>query len=377
MSLWHAAVPLVAAMLALEYGVARRAHRSVFQAPDTLADLGCAVVSQIVGLAVAAVTVGGYRVVEQHVAAQGGSLGIPWQAGSPVTITAGWAEVDMVGGALISWVTVFLLVDLGQYLIHRLSHRVNLLWACHMVHHSSDQLNLAVAVRNSAFHGLFIWVFFLPGAWLGIPWRMVAVCYGLNVLYQFWLHTRLVGRLGWFERVFNTPSHHRVHHGREPKYLDRNFGGVLILWDRLFGTFQEEEEEPAYGPPLPSWNPVWANIHGFAQIATAWRRADSPRSRLQAIFGPPEVLPELATPPMKPPTPLLTAYVSAQMLAAVGATLLVVLPNSQPTAVRGLVAALSVVTVGSAGALLDGRRWALPAEVIRLTVVTVFVAAIW
>lgn len=369
MTLWHAAVPALAGLLALEYAASRRERRRVFDGADTLADVGCAVLSQIAGLAVAAITVAGYRLAEHRLAMVGWGVDLPWRSDAPLVLTGAGPLPVVRPSALASWVAVFLLVDVGQYLVHRLSHRVNLLWACHAVHHSSGELNLAVAVRNSSFHGLFIWVFFLPGAWLGVPWHMVAVCYGINVLYQFVLHTRMIRRLGPLERVFNTPSHHRVHHGREPKYLDRNFGGVLIVWDRLGGTFQVEEEEPDFGPPLPSYNPVWANVHGFAQIAAAWRMASGGRERLRAILGPPETLPELPVRAGPPPSPLLTLYATVQILAAVGATLLVVLPNSQPVILRVLIGTLAVITVGVAGALLDRRPWARTGELVRLMVV--------
>jgi sterol desaturase/sphingolipid hydroxylase (fatty acid hydroxylase superfamily) len=109
----------------------------------------------------------------------------------------------------------------------------------------------------------------MPLALLGVPWVMFAVCHGLNLIYQFWIHTREVGRLGPLEWFLNTPSHHRVHHGINPKYQDRNYAGVFIIWDRLFGTFIPEDEEPVYGitTPLATWNPLWANVHVFVDIA--------------------------------------------------------------------------------------------------------------
>jgi hypothetical protein len=268
-----------------------------------------------------------------------------------------------------AWITVFLLVDLGQYLIHRLSHRVSVLWACHAVHHSSEEFNYAVGLRNSSFHGFLIWVFFLPLAIAGVPWHMVAVCYGLNVLYQFWLHTRLVGRLGPFEAVLNTPSHHRVHHGIDAPYLDRNFGGVLIVWDRLFGTFRREAETPHYGilTPLASWNPVWANIHGFALIAAAWRRAPDWQGRLHAVFGPPEALgPAPPCPPPAPPVRAVAFYTAAHLLLAIAVILGVVLPASYPSTLRLLAGGLVLATLGVLGGLLDGRPWAGPLERVRV-----------
>ncbi|HEX6104149.1 MAG TPA: sterol desaturase family protein, partial [Gemmatimonadales bacterium] len=273
---------------------------------------------------------------------------------------------------------VFLLVDLGQYWMHRASHRVSFLWACHLVHHSSEQLNYAVALRNSSLHGLFLWVVPLPLALAGVPWQVFAVSYGLNVAWQFWLHTRVVGRLGPLERVLNTPSHHRVHHGRDPEYLDRNFGGVLIVWDRLFGTFAEERQEPAYGisPRMPGSDPVWANLWGFVAIAHGMR-GRSWRDRLAAVLGPPRWS-EPETPARQyaaaPPRPLLEAYAVSQFLLLLLATVahldrLTQVPLGELTAYG----TLSALTLTGIGGLLDGRGWAPRFELIRLSAVALAV----
>ena len=352
MSLIRVAIPVVLGLVALEllWGTATR--RMVYRLADSVADFGCAAMSQVVGLAVTAVTVGGYALV----------------AGTLAPLRRDVAATPF------AWITVFLLVDLGQYLIHRLSHRVNVLWACHAVHHSSEEFNYAVGLRNSSFHGFLIWVFFLPLAVAGVPWRMVAVCYGINVLYQFWLHTRLIGRLGVLEAVLNTPSHHRVHHGTDSIYLDRNFGGVLIVWDRLFGTFRQEEAEPRYGTvlPLASWNPVWANVQGFTLIRNAWRRAPDWRGRLRAVVGPPEGLGTAEPSPLPAvPSPRVALYVAAHLGLAIAACLGVVLPASSPTVLRLGVGAFVLVTLGVLGGLLDGRPWAGPAERARLAALMV------
>ena len=347
MSLIRAAIPLVLGLVMLEllWGAVRR--RRVYRLADSVADFGCAAMSQIVGLSVTAVTVGGYAFVA-------GALN-PFRA-------------EMRGTPLL-WITVFLLVDLGQYLLHRLSHRVNVLWACHAVHHSSEEFNYAVGLRNSSFHGFLLWIFFLPLAVAGVPWRIVAVCYGLNVLYQFWLHTRLVGRLGPLEAVLNTPSHHRVHHGTEPHYLDRNFAGVLIVWDRLFGTFRAEAAEPRYGTvtPLASWNPVWANLHGFALIAYAWQHAPDWRGKLAAVFGPPGQADSGPTSPGPVvPRPGVAFYAAGHLALAIAAILGVVLPVGLPGGLRLGTGVMALATLGILGGLLDGRRWAGPAEGARL-----------
>jgi sterol desaturase/sphingolipid hydroxylase (fatty acid hydroxylase superfamily) len=356
MSVVQLMIPVLLGAMTLELLAGQVRGRRVYRVLDSLADLGCGAMSQVVGIAVTAVGVGTYALAADLLAVQG------------------WASVPEWPAGPAGWIVVFLLVDLGQYLTHRLSHRVALLWACHAVHHSSEELNYAVALRNSSFHGFFTWVFFLPLALAGVPWRMAAACYGLNVLYQFWLHTRLIGRLGWLERVLNTPSHHRVHHGRDARYLDRNFGGVLIVWDRLFSTFTPEEDEPHYGTvqPLGSWSPVWANLHGFALIGAALRRAGSWRERIRVVFGPPELLAAFppgatATPPA--PSRARTAYVAVQLALAIAITLCFVLPARGVPLERVAWAGLVVATLGLMGGLLDGRRWALVLEPVRLAVV--------
>lgn len=135
-----------------------------------------------------------------------------------------------------------LLTEFFYYWMHRYSHEVRLGWASHVVHHSPECFNFSTAYRLG-FTGFFslLWVFFLPIAWLGFEPKIIALCLSLNLLYQFWLHTELIPKLGWFEWFFNTPSHHRVHHASNPLYIDRNYGGTVILFDRLFGTFQEED----------------------------------------------------------------------------------------------------------------------------------------
>lgn len=161
--------------------------------------------------------------------------------------------------ALASWAVVFVLVDLAYYWSHRFAHEVNILWAGHVVHHSSEEYNLPVALRQSSLHGLMSWIFYMPLAAIGVPWRMFVTCNAINLVYQFWIHTRAVGQMGSLtEAVMNTPSHHRVHHGVNPKYQDKSYAGVFIVFDRWFWSFQAEEEEPVYGitKPLQSWNPL-------------------------------------------------------------------------------------------------------------------------
>ncbi len=171
-----------------------------------------------------------------------------------------------------------LLFDFIFYWAHRWGHEVSFFWGAHVVHHSSEEYNLSVALRQPWFHNLIAFFLFLPIPILGIDPITFAAVGGIHTLYQFWIHTKAIGKLGPLEWFFNTPSHHRVHHGINKKYIDRNHGGMLIIWDRLFGTFQAEEEEVLYGitNPLKSWNPTWANFHYYVELL----RAGSKMNRL-------------------------------------------------------------------------------------------------
>ena len=207
------------------------------------------------------------------------------------------------GGKWLAAIVLFLGVDCAYYWFHRIAHEYNAPWAGHVVHHSSEDYNLAVALRQGTFQGLFSWVFYLPLALVGFPPAWFAAVSSFDTLYQFWIHTRLIGKLGPLEWVFNTPSHHRVHHARNPKYLDKNYAGTLIIWDRMFGTFQAEEEEPVYGlvKPLNSWNPLWANLHVWNDLfRDAWL---APRwsDKLRIWFMPPGWRPEGLPPNPSPP----------------------------------------------------------------------------
>ncbi|MFT4523994.1 MAG: alkylglycerol monooxygenase [Bacteroidia bacterium] len=189
----------------------------------------------------------------------------------------------------LNWILLFLAVDFLYYWFHRLSHQINALWAAHIVHHQSEEYNLSVALRQSWFQSWFSWVFYLPLAIIGFEPIMFITMSAINTIYQFWIHTRTIGKLGPLEWIINTPSHHRVHHGSNPKYIDKNHAGSLIIWDRMFGTFQEEEEEPVYGitKPLNSWNPFWANFHYWAELWDLSNRCTIPLDKIKAWIMPP------------------------------------------------------------------------------------------
>jgi len=199
-----------------------------------------------------------------------------------------WSEDITTSAGLISWSVGFILTDFVYYLFHRHSHEVNLFWMGHIVHHSSEEYNLSVALRQSSIQGLFFFLYLIPLAVIGLPSQIVFGCYGLNLIYQFFIHTRFVGKLGVLEFIFNTPSHHRVHHARQGKYLDCNYAGVFIVWDRLLGTFTEEQEEPKYGvyPRFQSYDSVRANILPITELLRYLMKAKG-EEKLKVLFSGP------------------------------------------------------------------------------------------
>ncbi|MAB54038.1 MULTISPECIES: sterol desaturase family protein [Marinobacter] len=197
----------------------------------------------------------------------------------------------------LNWATgllTFVGVDFCFYWMHRSSHRIRWFWAAHVVHHSSERMNFSTAMRQNAtniFNGM--WLFYVPLALIGFNPVWIGVAYALSLVYQFFIHTTLVGKLpGWVETVFNTPSHHRVHHGRNPGYIDRNYGGTLIVWDRLFGTFVAEDEQapPDYGitRPIHSRNLLVLWTHEYVDLFRAMARPGGLQARLKHLWKPPE-----------------------------------------------------------------------------------------
>ena len=196
-------------------------------------------------------------------------------------------------GGWLSFAVLFVAQDLLYYVFHRCSHRIRWFWAAHVVHHSSERLNLSTAFRQSLMYPIAgMWAFWVPLALLGFPANQIIAIVLVNLAFQFFVHTQAVGRLGWLEYVFNTPSIHRCHHARNPRYIDRNYAGVLVVWDRLFGTYvpEDEEDRPQYGivEPLRTHNPLTATFHEWGAMFADVCRAPTLADKIRAIAGPPE-----------------------------------------------------------------------------------------
>jgi sterol desaturase/sphingolipid hydroxylase (fatty acid hydroxylase superfamily)/poly(3-hydroxybutyrate) depolymerase len=354
------AVPFFFVLIGLELAWAKRRGVVVYRLTDALTDLSCGITSQVVLLFWAALQLGIYAFVYEHARL--------------VTLTG--ASIP----AWLPWVIAFVGVDFLYYWWHRLSHRVNVLWAAHVVHHQSEDYNLAVALRQAVLTSWTGLPFYLPLALLGVPTLVYAIVHALSTLYQFWIHTQLVGKiggpLGW---VFNLPSHHRVHHGIDAQYLDKNYGATLVIWDRLFGTYEEEKEPPTYGitRPLRSFDPMWAQVHYWLELGSMTRAARRPLDKVRVWFASPAWKPEgyvVDIPPVdgrakydRPVSRKLAAYVTLQYIPVIIATFCLLTWHHavpRPVLLTGAAAVLGAVV--AIGALLERRTWARSAELGRL-----------
>jgi sterol desaturase/sphingolipid hydroxylase (fatty acid hydroxylase superfamily) len=194
------------------------------------------------------------------------------------------------------WIFAFFLYDFCYYWMHRLHHEVKVLWATHVVHHHGEEFNLSTALRQTSTGFLWKWIFYLPIFIVGIPPEVFVTVAGINLVYQFWVHTEHIPKLGWYEYVFVSPSNHRIHHAQNKHYVDANYGGVFIFWDRLFGTYKEELDElkPIYGTakPLRSWNPFKANLDIFVEMIKDSTRTKSIKNKIKVWFSRPNWRPD-------------------------------------------------------------------------------------
>ncbi|WP_396205986.1 sterol desaturase family protein [Gemmatimonas sp.] len=379
MGIIQASIPLFFLFIAAELLFAQLGRRPFYRLNDSISDLSAGTISQVAGVFTKVLLLAVYAWTFDQLRVQRW-LDLPeWPGGRWRT-----AEGALHAPVIVAWCAAFVLVDFAYYWFHRLSHEVNIFWAGHVVHHSSEEYNLAVALRQSAVGGVLSWIFYVPLAVLGMPWEHFAVCYALNLVYQFWIHTRVVHRLpAWCEAVLNTPSHHRVHHGVNPEYQDRNYAGVFIVWDRWFGTYTPERQEPVYGltTPLRSWNPLWAQVHQYVAIARNVWHARSWRDRWQYLFGSPAwrpaeqggpvVLPEVSRDtftPFDPQVPRALSWYALAQFALIVPVALWFLASAARLPVGQLIAgafylALSLTNVGG---VLEARRWAFASEQARL-----------
>lgn len=261
-------IPVFLLLIAVEfaYGYVRR--RNTYRLADAISSLSQGVISQLVALVTQLFQVGLYAMA--------------YRAFAIFPAARFWQGP-------LGWIAAIVLFDFFDYWLHRFGHENALGWAAHSVHHQSQDFNLSTALRQESTVVLIGWIFYLPMAVLGVEPEQFGIAGLVVLVYQFWIHTEHVGKLGWFDRVFSSPSNHRVHHAVNDQYLDKNYGGMLVIWDRLFGTFAEEKEAVVYGTrtPLNSWDPLWALVSGYWQLAHSAARMPRWQDRLKIWFKPP------------------------------------------------------------------------------------------
>jgi sterol desaturase/sphingolipid hydroxylase (fatty acid hydroxylase superfamily) len=363
-------IPIFFILIGVELLVERFTHQRSYRLPDAIANVSCGITQQLSGLFLKIFAIGIYEILFERFSI------------ARLDNTQWWY-----------WAGLFLLVDFAYYWGHRMSHEVNLFWGGHVVHHQSEDYNLSVALRQSSLQVVWTFAFNLPIALLGFKTLDFALISALNTLYQFWIHTETINKMGWFEHVFNTPSHHRVHHGRNPKYIDKNHAGTLIIWDKMFGTFQPEEERPTYGitKPVKSWNAVWVNVSHYVDMAKDLRRIPHWTDRIKYLFKKPGWLPAYlggyrTAPEVEQashrkydtPAPLtLNLYVLWQyLLCLTGTALFLFNADSFSLIEKVLIAALICWVVVNCGVLFENRPWVIWAEWARIVSYSILLSVI-
>jgi sterol desaturase/sphingolipid hydroxylase (fatty acid hydroxylase superfamily) len=367
MSLIVYSIPVFFLLIGIELLIAKMRNLSYYRMNDAIANLSCGIGSQISGIFLKTVTFIGYTWLYEH-------------------------SIWKIQDSIITYILLFIGVDFFYYWFHRLAHEISFLWGSHVVHHQSEEYNLTVALRQAWLQGAFSWVFYLPLAVVGFSPASFITIASLQTLYQFWIHTKLIDKMNpAFEYVFNTPSHHRVHHGVNPKYIDKNHGGTLIIFDRWFGTFQVEDEEVVYGitKQTNSWNPVWVNFEYWIDLFKEAFRVHTIKNFILMMVKAPGWKPaELGgVEPLKPVTPQtfhkydteissgLTNYAFVQFVIVLLCTTAFLLFQGKPTLAENLplkvfTAALIILSLVNIGAIFEKKTWVTALEYLRILAVS-------
>jgi len=363
------AVPFFLLALLVELAIDRRRGTGLYRANDAINSLSAGTLSTTIGYFTRLLPLVAWGFVLENFAL--------------IDMPLRWFDASPRGIAL--WITAALAWDFCYYWFHRFSHEISVLWAAHAVHHQSEDYNLSTALRQTSTGFIFGWVFYLPLFVIGFPLEVLVTVNAVNLIYQFWVHTQVIRRMGVLDRILVTPSNHRVHHAQNERYIDKNYGGMLILWDRMFGTFEDErEDDPViFGvrKPLASWNPFWANLQVYDYLLFDARNARRWRDKLGIWFRrtgwrPADV--EARFPKRRadltdfekfdpPVTAAMRSYVLAQFGVAIAATLgiAVLFAVSGPLAVL-LPCVLLWSLLYTLGILNEGRPHAARFECVRL-----------
>lgn len=364
-------IPVFFLLIGMELLVSKLKHTKLYRFNDAITNLSCGIGQQVLGIFLKTVLVLFYVFIYDHF------------------------RLTTMPNGVLTWILLFIGIDFFYYWFHRLTHEISVMWGSHVVHHQSEEYNLTVALRQGWVQSIFSTIFYLPLAFIGFNPVLFLTINAFQTLYQFWIHTRTIGKLPkWFEFIFNTPSHHRVHHGVNPIYIDRNHGGTLIIFDRMFGTFQEEQEEVVYGVTQQpnSWNPLWLNVEYWAWMWKTMLKSRTWKDRWKVLTKEPGWQPDYLGGAQHPKTvtpktfhkyetqiPVsLSYYVLMQyFLVLTGTTLFLFSAENMPVYVQIAIAVLIIVSVINMGAIFEKKRWVWYAEMIRLASLPVLFAVLF
>jgi alkylglycerol monooxygenase len=360
------AIPLFVVFMVLEFLVARKKKLPYFNLHNSIANISIGVAERLLDVLVTGLFFFFYDHLQKH-------YGLFQIKDSPLV-----------------WILLLLSTDLIWYWYHRFAHEVNLFWAVHIVHHQSEDFNYTVSARITVLQAIVRTGFWSVLPLLGFPAHMITTMLLVHGLYPFFIHTQMIGKLGILEYILVTPSHHRVHHASNEKYLDKNYGDVFIIWDKLFGTFQKEEENPVYGltKPLKSYSFLWQHFHYFIELGIAMKRTSGFINKVRIIFARPDVVDpsiresaEKLLHVKKTGTVVdrpLNRYVVWQMAITVAVLFLFILLR-QKLSLQSEIAIVSFIllTLINCGAIMEQKRWIFYLEFARIIVLASALLALY
>ncbi len=356
------AVPFFIFFIALEYYYSRRKGKNFYQYAESVANLNVGIAERLLDV----FTTGLFFFVFDYVHKNWGLF----------DIKANWW----------TWLLLFLATDLVWYWYHRLAHEINAFWAVHVVHHQSEDFNYTVSARITVFQALVRSLFWCVLPFIGFPAVMISTLLLIHGLYPFFIHTQALGKWGWFEKILVTPTHHGIHHASNPEYLDKNYGDVLIIWDKLFGTFARERKDVqiVYGltKPLGSHSFLWQHFHFILEIYLNFRHARGFKAKWKVLFGKPDDLDpryrsvlerhllNLAPGKSLQPTVAIRQYVTGQTIFSLSLLFVTILFEHHLSRTQLVLFSLFIlISLINSGAILDQRRWIFYLEYARMVLV--------
>ena len=349
------AVPLFIGLMILEFFIAKRRGKNIFNFTNSIANVNVGIAERLLDTLITGLFFFVYDYLNRHYG------------------------IFHIESSILMWVALFICTDFTWYWYHRLAHEINLFWAAHIVHHQSEDFNYTVSARITVFQAVIRTGFWAILPVLGFPAEMITSVLLVHGLYPFFIHTRLVGNLGVLEYIFVTPSHHRVHHASNPEYLDKNYGDVLIIWDKLFGTFKKEESEITYGltKPLKSNSFLWQHFHFILELLVAVKREKGIINKLRKLFGRPDGVDENIRGELEEKFNIfnnkesagndLNRYVVFQVITSLILLFLFIgFENHLNWQMQTLFTFFIIVTLVNCGAILEQKKWIFYLEYSRV-----------